>query len=81
LDRFSKPVVRRPEDVEFAERDVNGTYQYYQVVRARQLCIGCHISLRSGITADLNPARVQPISLAEGQLMGIVKVTIARADQ
>ncbi len=76
LARFaiSRPVEPDPETgetaVEFVERNLpeRGEYHYYQAVRAKTVCLNCHRVLNNNL------------DMAEGDLLGVVKVTLPTRD-
>ncbi len=86
LDRFDKQQPKRPEGAgsdEFAQRLVNDNneYQYYQPVYAEQSCLICHNVVAGGFDASgtgvsLGGTVTPGASLAEGDLIAVVKVSI-----
>jgi len=73
---------RRPESPAYAERPAVGDkYIYYQPVHADQSCVNCHNIIPAGIDVTgtgvaLGRGISSGVSLAEGDLMAIVKVSI-----
>lgn len=86
MDRFNKPQTKRPDGVEpdeFAQRlvDDKNEYQYYQPVYAEKSCLLCHHIVdggfdTSGTGVSLGGTVMHGTSLAEGDLIAIVKVMI-----
>ncbi len=68
LERFAQAPPPAEHEVEFAERLVPQTqeYHYYQAIRAKQICTGCHFG------PDNRP-------LSAGDLIAVVKVKISDA--
>jgi signal transduction histidine kinase len=81
LDRFMKgrPADLAPHEQEYAEQVVDDKkfYEYYQAVRADDLCIVCHLdSVRRDLATGNLGGSSEPgaVPLAKGDLMAIVMV-------
>jgi signal transduction histidine kinase len=84
LKAYSKPPAHRPfggDPEKYPERliDGNNKYEYYQPVYAARSCLLCHNGIPVG--GDSNAAGISvggmtPVTLGEGDLIAVVKITI-----
>jgi signal transduction histidine kinase len=81
LDYFSRPADPTRQQAEYFEQRVGERqeYQYFQPIRLRQQCMGCHQSL-SGHNILGSAGLPNPNPPQVGDLLGVVKIVLSDAD-